>query len=145
MKPCAFVVLPCLHALSLHYLCLILPRPFMCPVLWLRASPLPDVNRIIVLYYFFLEMRFLHVANNVDYPFLQSLGTHLKKTREGMGITQAQLAIDCDVDVSVISRIELGKINTSVNNLRLIAAALDLDIRALFSFLDSMPTAQNPD
>lgn len=84
-------------------------------------------------------MGFLHVANNVDYPFLQSLGSHLKRTRLGMGITQAQLAIDCDVDISVISRIELGKINTSVNNLRLIAAALQLDIRELFAFLDSQP------
>lgn len=78
------------------------------------------------------------MAKNVDYPFLESFGTHLKKTREGMGISQAQLAIDCDVDVSVISRIELGKVNTSLNNLRLIAGALQLDIRELFAFMGPM-------
>jgi len=90
-------------------------------------------------------MGFLYVANNVDYPFLQSLGTHLKKTRDGMGITQAQLAIDCDVDVSVISRIELAKINTSVNNLRLIADALQLGIRELFAFMGPIKTAPKRD
>lgn len=75
------------------------------------------------------------MAKNVDYTFIKSLGTHLKKTRISMGITQAQLAIDCDMDVSVISRIERGVLNTSINNLRLIADALEIDIRELFAFL----------
>ncbi|MFY0482505.1 helix-turn-helix domain-containing protein [Flavobacterium sp. PLA-1-15] len=67
--------------------------------------------------------------------FLIAFGAHLKKIREDKGMSQAQLAIDCDFDVSVISRIERGKVNTSVNNLKLIAEALDIQIQQLFDFM----------
>jgi len=64
-----------------------------------------------------------------------AFGLHLKKMRKGKNMSQAQLAIDCDVDVSVISRIERGIINTSVYNLKLIAEALDIEIQELFDFM----------
>ncbi|RYZ53280.1 MAG: XRE family transcriptional regulator [Sphingobacteriales bacterium] len=50
-------------------------------------------------------------------------------------MSQAQLAIDCDFDVSVISRIERGMVNTSVDNLRLIAEALGIEVQQLFDFM----------
>jgi transcriptional regulator with XRE-family HTH domain len=67
--------------------------------------------------------------------FQVALGLHVKKMRKGKSMSQAQLAIDCDVDVSVISRIERGMINTSVYNLKLIAEALDIEIQELFDFM----------
>lgn len=63
-----------------------------------------------------------------------AFGENLKKIREQKGITQAQLAIDCDFDVSVISRIERGVVNTSLSNLKLISNALGIEIKELFEF-----------
>lgn len=74
------------------------------------------------------------MAYYIDKDYIILLGLHIKKIREGKNITQAQLAIDCDFDVSVISRIENGKVNTSVSNLRLIAKALEIAIKDLFDF-----------
>lgn len=76
----------------------------------------------------------LYVQKKVDISFLKAFGENLKKIREQKNITQAQLAIDCDFDVSVISRIERGVVNTSLYNLRLIAKALDIPISQLFTF-----------
>lgn len=67
--------------------------------------------------------------------FLVAFGAHLKKIRLDKGMSQAQLAIDCDFDVSVISRIERGMVNTSVDNLRLIAEALGIEVQQLFDFM----------
>ena len=77
------------------------------------------------------------MAKNTDKSFLIAFGAHLKKVRVEKNITQAQVAIDCDFDVSVISRIELGKVNTSLSNLKCISVALQIDIKDLFDFDDS--------
>jgi transcriptional regulator with XRE-family HTH domain len=77
---------------------------------------------------------FLYVRKKVDTVFLKSFGNNLKNIRESKNITQAQLAIDCDFDVSVISRIERGVVNTSLSNLKLIGTALNIDLKELFDF-----------
>ena len=74
------------------------------------------------------------MRKKVDKIFLVAFGENLKKVREEKNITQAQLAIDCDFDVSVISRIERGVVNTSLSNLKLISKALCVDIKELFDF-----------
>ncbi len=74
------------------------------------------------------------VAKNVDKRFLKEFGANLKKVREQKNISQAQLAIDCDFDVSVVSRIERGAVNTSLNNINLIAKALKIQIKDLFEY-----------
>ncbi len=74
------------------------------------------------------------MRKKVDIPFLKAFGENLKSIREQKNITQAQLAIDCDFDVSVISRIERGTVNTSLNNLKLIAKALNVPLNELFIF-----------
>ncbi|WP_353078580.1 helix-turn-helix transcriptional regulator [Flavobacterium sp.] len=76
----------------------------------------------------------LYVRKKVNTKFLEDFGFNLKKVRIQKGITQAQLAIDCDVDVSVISRIERGVVNTSLSNIKTIAISLDVDIKNLFEF-----------
>jgi transcriptional regulator with XRE-family HTH domain len=74
------------------------------------------------------------VRKKVDTNFLLMFGKNLKKIRESKNITQAQLAIDCDCDVSVISRIERGVVNTSLSNLKLLANALNTEMKELFEF-----------
>lgn len=50
------------------------------------------------------------------------------------GLTQEQLAIDLGIEISQISRIERGIINTSIGNINAIATALKIDINELFDF-----------
>lgn len=77
---------------------------------------------------------FLCVRKKVDKIFLTAFGENLKKIREQKNITQAQLAIDCDFDVSVISRIERGAVNTSLSNIKSISEALGIKVNELFDF-----------
>lgn len=74
------------------------------------------------------------MRKKVDTSFLILFGKNLKKVRESKNITQVQLAIDCDFDVSVISRIERGVVNTSLSNLKLISSALQIELSELFDF-----------
>lgn len=74
------------------------------------------------------------VRKKVDTIFLKTFGNNLKIVRVSKNITQAQLAIDCDFDVSVISRIERGAVNTSLSNLKLISSALNISVKELFDF-----------
>ena len=62
---------------------------------------------------------------------LIEFGKNLKKVREGKGISQHQLANLCDVEHSQINRIELGKINTSISMLFLIASQLGVEVTEL--------------
>jgi len=75
----------------------------------------------------------LYVRKNVNIDFLILFGSNLKIIRESKGLTQAQLAIDCCFDVSVISRIERGVVNTSLSNLNTIANALNISLKDFFS------------
>ena len=63
--------------------------------------------------------------------YLSSLGDRLRCHRRAKGLSQAQLAIDADMEVSQISRIERGVINTSVITLLQIATVLEVDISEL--------------
>lgn len=74
------------------------------------------------------------MRKKVDTTFLKTFGNNLKMVRVSKNITQAQLAIDCDFDVSVISRIERGIVNTSLSNLKLISSALNIPLKELFDF-----------
>lgn len=59
------------------------------------------------------------------------LGECLRYHRRTKGLSQAQLAVDADMEVSQISRIERGVINTSVVTLLQISAVLEVDISEL--------------
>jgi transcriptional regulator with XRE-family HTH domain len=66
--------------------------------------------------------------------FLVAFGKHLQKVRLDKGFTQAQLAIDLGVEISQISRIERGVINTSIGNINAIAKILKVPVSELFEF-----------
>lgn len=60
--------------------------------------------------------------------FLIQFGKTLKKVRISKGFTQAELANDVGIEISQISRIERGILNTSISTVYEIAIALNVDI-----------------
>lgn len=66
--------------------------------------------------------------------FLLAFGKNLKKLRKEKGFTQEQLAIDLNMEISQISRIERGIINTSIGNLYSIARVLNVSYFDLVNF-----------
>lgn len=66
--------------------------------------------------------------------FLEAFGTNLKKMRKEKGITQEKLAFSIGVEISQISRIERGLLNTSLSTAEAIAVSLDIPIKELFNF-----------
>jgi transcriptional regulator with XRE-family HTH domain len=48
--------------------------------------------------------------------------------------TQADLAFECEMEISQVSRMERGILNTSISNMYLIAKALKVHHKELFDF-----------
>jgi transcriptional regulator with XRE-family HTH domain len=63
---------------------------------------------------------------------LIGFGNALRELRLAKGFTQEQLANELGVEISQISRIERGVINTSVTTLYAITKALKIDASELF-------------
>ncbi|HLP11092.1 MAG TPA: helix-turn-helix transcriptional regulator [Flavobacteriales bacterium] len=59
-----------------------------------------------------------------DEKFIKLVGKRVRQVRLMKNISQAQLAADCDVEISQISRIERGVINTSLSQINNIARNL---------------------
>lgn len=66
--------------------------------------------------------------------FLKALGRRVKELREKQKISQSQLAFECDIPRTQISRIELGTHSTSVSNILSIADSLDISLKELYDF-----------
>lgn len=65
---------------------------------------------------------------------LKLFGKNLRKVRESNGFTQEQLANELGLEISQISRIERGVINTSIYTLYQISTFFDIDVNELFDF-----------
>lgn len=65
---------------------------------------------------------------------LLHFGKKLRLTRLAKGFTQEQLANELGVEISQISRIERGVINTSITTLYGISKILNVSISELFLF-----------
>ena len=74
----------------------------------------------------------MNTSEEID--FLLAFGKQLKKARKSKGFSQEDLANDVGIEISQISRIERGVINTSVFNTFKIANALDVEVKDLFNF-----------
>lgn len=66
--------------------------------------------------------------------FLFAFGKNLRRLRKSKGFTQEELANEIDIEISQISRIERGVINTSIFNANLLAKALQVPLSELFQF-----------
>jgi transcriptional regulator with XRE-family HTH domain len=74
------------------------------------------------------------VARQAQYrndDLIKKIGSRIREVRLKNGISQQELANLCDLELSQINRIELGKINTSVSHLFLIAQHLTVTPEAL--------------
>ncbi|MEZ4908092.1 MAG: helix-turn-helix transcriptional regulator [Saprospiraceae bacterium] len=63
---------------------------------------------------------------------IKEFGINLRKIRESKGFTQEMLANKADIEISQISRIERGIINTSISQIINIANALGIHPKELF-------------
>lgn len=73
--------------------------------------------------------------NNQDKKsILISFGRNLRKLRLAKGFTQEQLANELCVEISQISRIERGIINTSITTLYAISRTLKIEVSEFFIF-----------
>lgn len=57
---------------------------------------------------------------------LKSVGLRIRKLREKEGYSQQEFADLCDMELSQINRIELGKVNTSISVLFKLAEILKI-------------------
>ncbi len=66
-----------------------------------------------------------------DDKFLRAVGIRIRTVRIEQGLTQEQLSFKANIELSQINRIELGKINTSLSHLKIIADALEIQPKDL--------------
>jgi len=69
-----------------------------------------------------------------DQKTIQKFGQRLREIRLSKGISQEKLASACDLEYSQINRIELGKVNTSISTVTLLAKHLGISPAELFQF-----------
>ena len=62
---------------------------------------------------------------------LLSIGHKIREIRRTKKISQENLANDCELDQSQITRMELGKVDFSISNLYRVAEALHVDPKDL--------------
>ncbi|MBL7717684.1 MAG: helix-turn-helix transcriptional regulator [Flavipsychrobacter sp.] len=65
---------------------------------------------------------------------IEKLGQRIREIRLSKSISQQHLADLCNLELSQINRIELGKVNTSVSHLFLIAEKLGVKPTELIDF-----------
>ena len=65
----------------------------------------------------------------INEQFLIDLGNHIRKVRKQQGYTQEKLANEIYVDISQISRIERGILNTSISTIKAISDALGVPLK----------------
>lgn len=82
----------------------------------------------------FLLLTNLYVVIEKDKIFLIEFGRNLKKLRKQKGFSQSQLAFEAGIQISQISRIERGLINTTIVNAKLLSKVLDVPLVDLFNF-----------
>jgi transcriptional regulator with XRE-family HTH domain len=69
-----------------------------------------------------------------DNEVLKQFGDRVRAVRLSKKMSQEDLAYECGLEYSQINRIELGKINTSISHLFLIAKALKITPQELIAF-----------
>lgn len=69
---------------------------------------------------------------NADY--IKHFGKNIRSIRRDRDISQQQLAVESDLSLSQVSRIERGLVNTSLNHILCIALALGVHPKELWNF-----------
>lgn len=69
-----------------------------------------------------------------DNKIIKLFGEKVRQVRLQKGMSQETLALESGLEYSQINRIELGKINTSISHLFIIAKALEVHPKELVEF-----------
>ena len=73
--------------------------------------------------------------NNVkDNTYIKKFGENLKQVRLSKKMSQETLAYSSDIPISQVGRIERGEINTTISTVKVIASALNVEVKELFTF-----------
>lgn len=62
------------------------------------------------------------------------LGAHIATKRKAVGLSQAELALQCDKDQQNIQRLEKGRMNPTAYYLWELAQALNIPVKDLLDF-----------
>lgn len=73
-------------------------------------------------------------AYKKDEELILQFGNRVKELREKSGMSQREFANVCDLDHSQVSRIELGKVSTSLSMVFLLAKHLGITAQELITF-----------
>jgi len=74
------------------------------------------------------------VRTEQDKNYIILFGKNLRKIRKSKGLSMEILSYDAGMEYSQISRIELGKINTTISTLKQLADALEVEPKELLDF-----------
>ena len=74
------------------------------------------------------------MSKELKQQFQTSFGKQLEKFRIQQGLSYRQLAQRCDLDHSVISKIEKGEVNIQIGTVMELAKGLKVHPRELFDF-----------
>lgn len=69
-----------------------------------------------------------------DKTLMLDFGKRVRSLRIAQGHSQQKFAHICDVELSHINRVELGKVNTSISHAKVIADGLGITLKELFDF-----------
>jgi len=76
-------------------------------------------------------------VKDLDLIRLKKIGNRLQELRLQKNLTQKELAFLVDVEISQITRVERGVINTSILNLLRITDALEISISEFFKGIEN--------
>jgi transcriptional regulator with XRE-family HTH domain len=71
---------------------------------------------------------------NEEQEFVRNFGEHLKEIRLQKGFSQEILALDADIPVNQVGRIERAEIKTTLGTIYKLAAALKIPPKELLDF-----------
>ena len=71
---------------------------------------------------------------NEEQKFVRNFGKHLKEIRLKKGFSQEMLAIDADIPVNQVGRIERAEIKTTLGTIYKLANALQISPKELLDF-----------
>ena len=74
------------------------------------------------------------VSHIRDEELLKAFGRHLAKVRRRRKLTQKQVAMDAELEISQVSRMERGLINARLSSIAAVANALNVPLEDLFNF-----------
>lgn len=71
--------------------------------------------------------------NSADKKYLQLIGNNIRVIRESRGLSQFQLATECELSKNQVGRIERAEISTTILTLKRIADVLGVKVEDLIA------------